>query len=38
MDMCMMHADDSPVCKMCADACRACMDACMAVKDAMAAA
>jgi hypothetical protein len=35
MDECMMHADHSEVCKMCAQACKACMDACMAVKDMM---
>ena len=36
-DECRAHADESPVCAMCADAYRACMDACMAVKSAMAA-
>jgi len=35
MDMCMMHADDSDVCRMCAQSCKACMDACMAMKDMM---
>jgi hypothetical protein len=33
MDECMRHADDSDVCRMCAQACQACMDACMAMKD-----
>jgi hypothetical protein len=35
MDECMEHADESPVCKMCAQACQACMDACMKMKDSM---
>jgi len=35
MDACMTDADDSEVCKMCAQACQACVDACMALRDSM---
>jgi hypothetical protein len=35
MDECMQHAENSDVCRMCAQACKACMDACMSVRDMM---
>ena len=35
MDACMRHADESDVCRMCAQACKACMDACSAMRASM---
>ena len=35
MDKCMEHADQSEICRMCAQACKDCMDACTAMRESM---